>query len=130
MTIACHRPPPTRRPRWRSPPSPRGSWRRPSSVVVTTGAGWAWVAAAFVAPDVALLLGAGRGLAPGQLHPRAVPLYNAVHHPAGPIALAALWAAGLAGAGPLAAALAWGAHIAMDRAAGYGMRTRSGHQAR
>jgi hypothetical protein len=100
------------------------------AVVVTTGAGWAWVAAAFVAPDVALLLGAGRGLAPGQLHPRAVPLYNAFHHPAGPIALAALWAAGLAGAGPLAAALAWGAHIAMDRAAGYGMRTRSGHQAR
>jgi hypothetical protein len=99
-------------------------------VVVTTGAGWAWVAAACVAPDVALLLGAGRGLAPGQLHPRAVPLYNALHHPAGPLVLTALWAVGLAGAGPLAAALAWGAHIAMDRAAGYGMRTRNGHQAR
>ena len=100
------------------------------ATVVATGAGWAWVAAAFLAPDVALLLGAGRGLAPGQLHPRAVPLYNALHHPAGPLVLAALWAAGLAGAGPLAAALAWGAHIAMDRAAGYGMRTRDGHQAR
>ena len=69
-------------------------------VVVATGAGWAWVAATFMAPDVALLLGAGRGLAPGQLRPRAVPLYNALHHPA------------------------------MDRAAGYGLRTRDGHQAR
>jgi hypothetical protein len=100
------------------------------AVVVATGAGWAWVAATFMAPDVALLLGAGRGLAPGQLHPRAVPLYNALHHPAGPLVLAALWVAGVAGAGPLAAALAWGAHIAMDRAAGYGLRTRDGHQAR
>ena len=100
------------------------------AVVVGTGAGWAWVAATFMAPDVALLLGAGRGLARGQLHPRAVPLYNALHHPAGPLALAALCVAGVAGPGPLAAALAWGAHIAMDRAAGYGLRTRDGHQAR
>ncbi len=100
------------------------------AVVVATDATWPWVAAAVMAPDVALFLGAGRGLERGQLHPRAVPLYNALHHPAGPIALAALCAAGVAGPGPLAAALAWGSHIAMDRAAGYGMRTRRGHQAR
>ncbi|MGE0025875.1 MAG: DUF4260 family protein [Thermoleophilia bacterium] len=100
------------------------------AVVAATDAGWPWVAATVMAPDVALLLGAGRCLEPGRLHPRAVPLYNALHHPAGPIALAALCAAGLLGPGPLAAALAWGFHIAMDRAAGYGLRTRSGHQAR
>lgn len=98
------------------------------AVVASTGAGWAWVAAVVMAPDVALFLGAGRGLAPGQLHRRAVPLYNALHHPAGPAALAALWAGGVVGPGLLAAALAWGAHIAMDRAAGYGLRTRDGFQ--
>ena len=72
------------------------------AVVVTTGAGWAWIAAAFVAPDVALLLGAGRGLAPGQLHAaRGVALQRRSATPPRPIVLAALWAAGLAGAGPL-----------------------------
>src|SRR5689334_15508717 len=99
------------------------------AVVVATDAGWPWVAATVMAPDVALLLGWTRGLAPGQLHPRAVPLYNALHHPAGPIGLAVLCAAGVLGAGPFAASLAWGFHIAMDRAAGYGLRTRDGHQA-
>ncbi len=96
--------------------------------VAATSASWGWVAATVMAPDVALLLGVGRGLAPGRLHPRAVPLYNALHHPAGPLALGALAAAGVVGAGPGAAALAWGFHIAMDRAAGYGLRTRDGFQ--
>lgn len=98
------------------------------AVVSTTGAAWWWVAAVVMAPDVALLLGFGRGLARGQLHPRAVPLYNGLHHPAGPIALGALAVLGVVGAGPAAAALAWGFHIAMDRAAGYGLRTRDGLQ--
>mgnify|MGYP006198445953 CR=1 FL=1 len=38
-------------------------------------------------PDIALLLGIGSGLAKGQLHPRAVPLYNALHRFAGPAVL-------------------------------------------
>ncbi|MBJ7456804.1 MAG: DUF4260 family protein [Thermoleophilia bacterium] len=97
------------------------------SVVVATGASWWWVAGTAMAPDIALLAGVGRGLEPSRLHPRAVPLYNALHHPAGPMALAALAVASL-GAGPGAAALAWGFHIAMDRAAGYGLRTRAGFQ--
>src|SRR6187200_390261 len=80
-----------------------------------------WVA--FVLPDVALLAGAARGLERGQLAPRAVPLYNALHHPAGPL-LAVIVAAALLPDAWLAAALAWGAHVAMDRAAGYGLRTR------
>ncbi len=84
-----------------------------------------WVA--FVLPDVALLAGAARGLQRGQLAPRAVPLYNALHHPAGPL-LAVIVAAALLPDAWLAAALAWGAHVAMDRAAGYGLRTREGFQ--
>ena len=84
-----------------------------------------WIA--FVLPDVALLAGAARGLQRGQLAPRAVPLYNALHHPAGPL-LAVVVAAALLPDAWLAAALAWGAHVAMDRAAGYGLRTREGFQ--
>ena len=81
-----------------------------------------------IGPDLALLLGAGAGLAPGQIHPRAVAAYNAVHRIWGPVALTAAAAAGLLGHGWLVAGLAWGAHVAMDRAVGYGLRTRDGHQ--
>lgn len=88
-----------------------------------------WQLAAFaLGPDLALLAGAGRGLTKGQLHPRAVPLYNALHRLHGPVALTALAVAGLVPAGYLVGALAWAAHIAMDRAVGYGLRTPDGHQ--
>jgi hypothetical protein len=86
-----------------------------------------WVALGFaVMPDIALLAGMASGLEKGQLHPRAVPLYNALHSFIGPIVLGV---AGIA-LGPtwLAAALAWGAHIAVDRAVGYGMRSAEGFQ--
>ncbi len=76
-------------------------------------------------PDVALVVGIAPGLARGQLHPRAVPLYNALHHMAGPFLLgvaALLWL----GVPWLAGALAWAVHIAVDRAAGYGPRTPDG----
>jgi hypothetical protein len=97
-----------------------------AAIYATGESGWIALAAA-IAPDVALLLGMGRpGLAKGQLHPRAVPLYNALHSFAGPIAPAAasVWL------GPiwLVVALAWAAHIAVDRAVGYGMRTPEGFQ--
>ena len=77
-----------------------------------------------VAPDLALLAGASPGLQHGQLHPRAVRLYNALHVLAGPVALgiAAVWL----GPAWLAGALAWAAHVSMDRAAGYGLRDRDG----
>ena len=78
------------------------------------------------APDLALLLGAGPGLSQGQLHPRAVPAYNLLHRVWGPLVLAALVAAGALGTGFLVGALAWGLHIAIDRAAGYGLRTPDG----
>lgn len=80
-----------------------------------------------VAPDLALLPLVSRRTAPGQLDPRAVPLYNAVHRFVGPAVLAVLAVAVLP-AGWLAGALAWGAHVAFDRAAGYGLRNRDGWQ--
>ena len=43
-----------------------------------------------IGPDLALLAGAGAGLARGQIHPRAVPLYNALHRFWAPVVLLAL----------------------------------------
>jgi len=42
------------------------------------GAGWQ-LAAGALGPDVALFIGIGSGLEKGQLHPRAVRLYNLLH---------------------------------------------------
>jgi len=90
--------------------------------------GW-WQFFAFGAmPDLALLLGIGSGLAKGQLHPRAVPLYNTLHRFAGPLALAVLVVAASLPTGHLVGAIAWGLHIAVDRVSGYGLRTRDGFQ--
>jgi hypothetical protein len=81
--------------------------------------------ALLVAPDAALFVGIGRGLEKGQLHPRAVPLYNALHRPIGPavLAIASIWL----GQAWLVGALAWLAHIAIDRAVGYGLRDARGY---
>src|SRR4051812_46779693 len=87
---------------------------------------WAPAAAGVVLPDLALLFGIGSGLAQGQLHPRAVPAYNAVHRPWGAIALMALAAAGVLGTGWFVAGLGWAFHVAMDRSAGYTLRTPDG----
>jgi hypothetical protein len=96
------------------------------AAVIAHGSGW-WLFTAFIiAPDLALLLGMSPGLEKGRLHPRAVPLYNALHSYVGP-ALPAL-AAVVLGPGALIAALAWALHISFDRSVGYGMRTRDGFQ--
>ena len=88
-----------------------------------------WQIAAFgFGPDLALFYGAGRGLAHGQIHPRAVGLYNIVHRFWGPIALAALAALGVLSVGFFIGALTWAFHVALDRALGYGLRTRDGYQ--
>lgn len=85
-----------------------------------------WYALAFaLAPDAALVLGVAPDLAKGQIHPRAVPLYNTLHHFGGPILLAVaslLWL----GQPWLVAALSWASHIALDRSLGIGLRTRAG----
>jgi len=97
------------------------------AVLLAPGGG-GWQALGFaIAPDIALLPGMSPGLARGQLHPRAVPLYNALHHWAGPILLgvaSVVWF----GLPWLAGALAWALHIAVDRVAGYGPRTAEGFQ--
>jgi Domain of unknown function (DUF4260) len=90
-----------------------------------------WQIAVFaLAPDLALFFGAGSGLAKGQLHPRAVGAYNLMHRFWGPLVVFALAAFGLVGLGFLIGALAWAFHVALDRAVGYGLRTRDGFQRR
>jgi Domain of unknown function (DUF4260) len=91
-------------------------------------AAW-WQTVAFaLGPDLAVLYGIAPGLARGQLHPRAVPLYNALHRFWGPLALAAaVLAAGLP-LGYVAGALAWAVHVAFDRAIGLRQRSPDGFQ--
>jgi hypothetical protein len=97
--------------------------------VCVAGPGSGWLAGAFaIAPDLALLAGIDSGLQKGQLAPRAVPLYNALHLAAGPLLLLGAIAAGLLSPLWLGAAFAWGAHVALDRAVGYGLRGRDGFQ--
>jgi hypothetical protein len=94
--------------------------------VAVSGASW-WIVIVFLlGPDVALVLGTGSGLQKGQLHPRAVPLYNLLHRYWGPIALAL--ASLVLPKGWPAAALAWAVHVSLDRAIGYGLRTPDGFQ--
>jgi hypothetical protein len=93
-----------------------------AAVVVITRRGDLWQFFVFgAAPDLALFAGIGPNLAKEQLHPRAVPLYNALHRFAGPIVLAFV-------PGFLVGALAWGLHIAVDRTVGYGLRDSDGFQ--
>lgn len=82
-------------------------------------------------PDVALI---GAFAGHGRLKPHRVAWYNAMHAPVVPVVvLAAAGIAALSGAwgllgarGLLLAALAWAAHIALDRALGYGLREPDG----
>lgn len=82
-----------------------------------------------LAPDLPLFAGGGRGLQRGQMHPRAVPFYNATHRLAGPLALTALGSCVFAvidAPGALVAGTAWLAHVGLDRGFGFGLRDRSG----
>lgn len=92
------------------------------------GTGYWQIGVFALGPDLALFAGASRGLEPGRLHPRAVWLYNSLHRFWGPFALATLASFGLVPLGFFIGALAWGLHISLDRAVGYGLRTRDGFQ--
>jgi hypothetical protein len=118
-------------------------WRRPAyallavsllaavAAAVAEGTAEWWMAVAFgLSPDVALILGASPGLEKGQLHPRAVPLYNLLHRFWGPVVLASVAAAGLIPSAFLVGALAWAFHIALDRSVGYELRASDGFQRR
>ena len=88
-----------------------------------------WQLAAFaLGPDVALLYGFGAGLEKGRLHPRAVGLYNLLHRFWLPVALALVASFQVVSVAWLIGALAWGLHVSIDRAVGYGLRTRDGFQ--
>ena len=97
------------------------------AAVVTQHSSWWQLAVFAVAPDLALIAGAGTGLARGQIHPRAVPFYNAVHRFWAPGVLIAA-ALALQSPGWLAGGLAWTAHIAFDRSLGFGLRSPEGFQ--
>ena len=101
-----------------------------ASLVLAVSRDGSWAAALLgaVGPDLALLLGGGAGLARGQLHPRAVPLYNAAHRFWVPIALMAAASADLVGPAWFIGGLAWALHIALDRTVGYGLRDPDGFQ--
>ena len=96
-------------------------------LVVTQHAAW-WPLAVFaLAPDVTMLFGFRQGLQRGQLDPRAVPAYNAVHRYWAPIVLVVV-AFVLSSTPWVAAGLAWSAHISFDRSLGFGLRTAQGFQ--
>ncbi|MEU1462730.1 DUF4260 family protein [Streptomyces sp. NPDC005727] len=84
-----------------------------------------------VVPDLTFLVALGDTprMAKGQLTPRAVPYYNAMHRALIPLALMAAYTALPIDWPPAFAALCgWIAHISYDRAFGYGLRTEEGFQ--
>jgi hypothetical protein len=81
-----------------------------------------------IAPDLAMLIGASGKLAKGQLAPRAVRYYNAVHRVWGPLAILVACTLWINSAALFTGGLAWLAHVALDRAVGYGLRAPSGFQ--
>jgi hypothetical protein len=98
------------------------------ALIVVWDAAWSQTVAFALGPDLAVLYGIAPGLARGQPHPRAVPLYNALHRYWGPLVLAiAALAAGLP-LGYVAGAIAWGLHVAFDRAIGLRPRSPDGFQ--
>ena len=97
------------------------------AVVVTEHASWWQLVVFAIAPDLSFLAGMGGELARGQLHPRAVPIYNAVHRYWAPVVLVAVTLV-LHSPEWLAAGLAWIAHISFDRSLGFGLRTPEGFQ--
>ncbi|GAB3002186.1 DUF4260 family protein [Saccharothrix stipae] len=80
-----------------------------------------------IAPDLTMFIGA-RAAGNGRLSPKAVPYYNVVHRPWIPLAVLVVYSTGALGDHvPLfTAGLGWLAHIALDRAFGYGLRERDG----
>lgn len=83
-----------------------------------------------IVPHLTVLVGIGQPHAHGQLAPRAVPLFNAMHHPALPLAVLGLAATGILSPFWFVGALAWLGHIVVDLAFGDGLRTSDGWRRR
>jgi hypothetical protein len=79
-----------------------------------------------IAPHLTVLVGFGQPHARGQLAPRAVPVFNVAHHPAPPLAVLGLAAAGVLPPLWLVGALVWLGHIVVDWGLGDGRRTGDG----
>src|SRR3954453_15392868 len=79
-------------------------------------------------PDIALFYGASARLEKGQLHPRAVGLYNLLHRFWLPTGLVVLASVDVIPLGFFIGSPSWCFHIALDRALCYGLRTRDGFQ--
>ncbi|GAA2152240.1 DUF4260 family protein [Actinomadura napierensis] len=109
-----------------------------SAFAVIEGLNHGWLAALvavafFIAPDLTFLAGArdAHTVERGQLPARAVPYYNTAHRALIPLALMALYTVSPITWAPIFAGLCgWLAHISIDRAAGYGLRTKDGFQRR
>jgi hypothetical protein len=92
---------------------------------------WLTLGFGLIAPDLSFLLGSagaeGEHLQKGQLPRRTVPVYNAVHRTWIPLAAALAYSVS-----PLEVPalftffVAWMLHIAVDRVAGYNLRTKDG----
>ena len=74
-----------------------------------------------------MLLGVGQPHGRRQLAPRAVVVFNGMHHPVVPLALAAVAATGVIGPFWLVGALAWLSHVVVDWALGDGLRGPDGY---
>ncbi|MDX3801503.1 DUF4260 family protein [Streptomyces sp. AK04-3B] len=105
------------------------------AVLESTNHGWLAGGLALVfliLPDLTFLVALDEAprMAKGQLAPRAVPYYNAMHRAVVPLALMVLYTFGPFAAWPplFAALCGWLAHISYDRAFGYGLRTKEGFQ--
>ena len=81
-----------------------------------------------IVPHLPVLVGYVQPHARGQLAPRAVPLFNAMHHPIPPLAVLGLAAAGVLPPLWFVGALAWLSHIVIDWAMGDGLRTSDGYR--
>jgi hypothetical protein len=81
----------------------------------------------FALPDLTLLIGTRRRRQPARPAPWGVPYYNALHRASVPVVLLVLCACMPWFWAPVfAALLGWLAHVALDRAAGYGLRSADG----
>jgi uncharacterized protein DUF4260 len=79
-----------------------------------------------IVPHLPALLGIGQPHARGQMARRAVPLFNALHHPVPPLVVLGLAVTGVLPPFWLVGALAWFSHIVVDLAFGHGLRTADG----
>jgi hypothetical protein len=79
-----------------------------------------------ILPHLPVLLGIRQPRPRGHIGTRAVPLFNALHQPLVPLAIAGLAFIGLLSPLWLVAGLAWLGHIVVDWGLGDGLRTRDG----